>query len=208
MPTEKRVIPNAIVLKLAPTGEKFTQARILSQELGLLSVLKRNRTKANGFSIDLFDQGEAHVDHKPGEGTHNGFLTDFVTTQKRSGIGKSYPALQAASWLSGLLIANPIHEHNQDETFVLAHRAFNSLAEGQAPIATMLKTLYVFARDEGYPVLEDWARKLPPSLSSQVTHILNTPLSDIALGKEEQQGAFSSLAHYIEFNTHIHLPAK
>lgn len=207
MPAEKLILANAIVLKLTPTGETFTQVRLLSPERGLLSVLKRNRSKANGYSVDLFDQGEAHIDFKAGESSNNGFLTEFSVSTKRNGIGKSYHALQAASWLSGLLLANPLHDDElAEETHRLAARSLDSLSDGAPPQALLLKALYVYARDEGYPVLVDWAQKLKPALSSRVTTILNTPLKDINLSKEDQQSSFASLARYVEHNTHIRLP--
>ncbi len=208
MPAEKLIIADAIVLKLTPSGETFSLVKLISAERGLLSVLKRNRSKTNAYSIDLFDQGEAQLDYKAGENGNNGFLTDFTVSKKRIGIGKSYPALQAASWLSGLLLANPLHEDELgEETFHLAARALDSLSAGAPPHAVLLKTLYVYARDEGYPMLADWAHKLNPTQHSLVTTILNTPLKDITLNKEEQQSAFASLARYVEHNTHIRLPA-
>ncbi len=208
MPAEKIIVADAIVLKLTPSGEKFTQIKLLSPDRGLLSVLKRNRVKANGYSIDLFDQGEAHLDFKAGESANHGFLTDFSVSKKRIGLGKSYPALQAASWLSGLLLANPLHEDELgEETYHLTARALDSLSDAAPPQAVLLKTLYVFARDEGYPVLADWAHNLKPALASRVTTIINTPLKEITLSKEDQQSAFASLARYVEHNTHIRLPA-
>ncbi len=207
MPAEKLIIADAIALKLTPTGEKFTQVKLLSAERGLLSVLRRNRSKANSFSLDLFDQGEAHLDFRSGENTNNGFLTEFSVSKKRAGLGKSYATLQAASWLSALLIANPLHDDELgEETFRLAERALDALNEQAPPQAVLLKTLYVYARDEGYPVLADWAAKLPTALSQNVTALLNTPLKEITLSKEDQQNAFASLSRYVEHNTHIRLP--
>ncbi|MBD5778222.1 hypothetical protein IEN85_01780 [Pelagicoccus sp. NFK12] len=207
MPAERLILAEAIVLKLTPTGEKFTQVRLLSPERGLLSVLKRNRSKANGAHIDLFDEGEAHLDFKSGENANNGFLTEFNVSKKRNGLGKSYAALQGASWLSGLLLANPMHEDElAEESFRLAARALDALSDGAPPQAVLLKTLFVFARDEGYPMVADWASKLSPALSQSVTTLLNTPLSQITLDKQEQQTAFASLSRYVEHNTHIRLP--
>lgn len=206
MPAEKLILPEATVLHLIPTGERFTQVKLISPSIGVLSLLKRNQTKTKGFAIDLFDHGEAHVDHKPGEGSNNGFLTDFCVSKKRSGLGKSYRNLQAASWLSGLLLRNPMHDEMGAEVFALSERALDALSEAAPPNATKLKMLYVFARDEGYPVLEDWVSKLSPSLTETVRIILNTPLKEIELDSETQQSAFASLAHYVQYNTHIQLP--
>lgn len=206
MPAEPLIAPNAIVLKLAPSGERFTQVRLLDPEHGALSVLRRNRSKANAFSIDLFDQGEAKIDHKPGEGAHYGFLVDFNPALKRSGIGRSYRTLQAAAWLSGLLLANPLHQENLEGAFRVAEKAFDALAAAQPPFAVMAKVLYLFARDEGYPVMEDWARQLEPGQRESVRRLLNTPLGDIELDASQQQAIFDSLATYVERHTHIHLP--
>lgn len=208
MPAEKLIIANAIVLKLTPAGEKFTQVKLLSAERGLLSVLKRNRSKPNPYSIDLFDQGEAILDFKAGENSHHGFLADFTVSKKRIDLGKSYPALKAASWLSGLLLSNPLHEDELGEgTYKLTLLALDSLCSGAPPQAVLLKTLYIYARDEGYPVIADWVHNLKPTLATQVTTIINTPLKEITLESEAQQSAFGSLARYVEHNTHIRLPS-
>lgn len=206
MPAEKRILSDAIVLKLTPTGERFTQVNLLTSQHGLFSLLKRNQNKANAFSIDLFDQGEAHIDNKPGENANQGFLNDFHVSKKRSGLGKNYRLLQAASWMSGLLLANPIHEETTEDLLRLAERAFDALNDGRPPQAVMLKTLYVFARDEGYPILEDWASKLSPQIASKVATLLKTPLAEIQLDEASQKSAFASLAHYVEHHTHIRLP--
>lgn len=208
MPAEPLIVPKAIALKLTPTGEKFIQVHLLSPEHGTLSVLRRSRSKANNFSIDLFDQGEARIDHKPSEGPNKGFLTDFFVSKKRNGIGKSYECLQAASWLSKLFLQNPMHDETGEELFSVAERALDALNASAAPQAVMLKALYLFARNEGYPVIQDWAHKLNPALAGNVANILNTPLSEIILDGETQQSAFASLKRYVEFNTHIHLPPK
>lgn len=207
MPAEKLIVGGAIVLKLTPTGERFTQARLLCSELGTLSVLKRNHRKQQGLAIDLFDQGEAHIDRKAGEEANHGFLTDFVVSKKRSGIGRSYRSLQAASWLSGLLLQNPMHGGTGEDLFTLAERAFDALSETTAPHAVLLKTLYLFARDEGYPVLQDWGKNLTANLSSDVAYLLKTPLQEIDRDPARQEAAFSSLAHYVAHHTHINLPA-
>ncbi|MBC2604616.1 hypothetical protein [Pelagicoccus albus] len=206
MPAEKRIVPDAICLHLAPTGERFVRVQLFAKEHGLLSVLKRKSNQKNRFSIDLFDQGEAHLDLKNGGESQSGFLNDFFLQKKRSGLGKSYTALRAASWLSGLIARNPLHEEINEDLFALLTRALDALDQGQPCYAVMLKTLYIFARDEGYPILEDWSKRLSPDLYANVSKILNSPLAQINLDEDQQQSAYDSLARYIEAHTHIHLP--
>ena len=97
-------------------------------------------------------------------------------------------------------------EDEQGEAnYRLVLRALDSLSDGAPPFAVMLKALYLFAREEGYPVLEDWARNLRPEQAEKVAAILNTPLADMTVAKEDQELAFSSLARYVEHNTHIYI---
>lgn len=206
MPAKKVILSEAVILKLTRSGERHTQVDLISPDHGLFRVLKRNSKKANTYAIDLFDQGEAHIDHKTGEHANRGFLTEFVVSRKRSGIGKSYRSLQAASWLSGLLLRNPLHDDTSEDLFLLAVRAFDALDDGRPAHAVMLKTLFVFARDEGYPLIEDWANKLPLEIANAVAYLLKTPLADLEHEPRIQETAYQSLALYIEHHTHIQLP--
>lgn len=208
MPAERLTLADSIVLKLSPSGERFTRVQLLNREHGLVSLLKRIKSKQPSLGFDLFDQGEAIADLKPGEHSHFGFLVEFIVSKKRDELGLNYEKLKAAAWISGLFLANPLHAENSEDTFILAQRALDSLCTNQQPFATQLKTLYVFARDEGYPVLEDWVRNLSQSLSPVVHGMLNLPLSQITFPTEVQATALESLTHFIEFKTHIHLPRQ
>lgn len=208
MPAKTLILPQAIVLKLAPSGENYTQVQLLTPEHGTLSTLKRNQSKASPSSIDLFDQGEAQLDHKPSDGSHQGFLNGFSVSKKRIQLGQSYPALKAASWISNLFLQNPLHQEEDAETFQLAEKALDALARNSSPQAVLLKTLYLLARHEGYPVKEDWARKLEPILARNVATLINTPLHKIRLDLQSQQAAFSALARYIEHHTYLKVPSS
>lgn len=206
MPAERLTLADSIILKLSPSGERFTRVQLVNREHGLVSLLKRINSKRQSHGFDLFDQGEVTVDHKPSESSNFGFLLDFNVSKKRSEIGKRYERLKAAAWISGLLLANPLHAENSEDTFILAERALDSLCTQDHPFATLLKTLYVFARDEGYPVLEDWVRNLSQPVSTVVHEMLNRPLSEIDSPTQIQANAFESLTHFIELKTHIHVP--
>lgn len=206
MQAERRILADAIVLKLTPSGERFTQVHVLDREHGLLSLIKRNNAKKASPGIDLFDQGEVIADHKGGESSHYGFWVDFNLSLKHSAIGERYERLKAAAWLSGLILLNPMHAENCDDTFTLLAKALNALCQGLHPQAILLKSLYVFARDEGYPVLEDWIQGLDQRLAPHVANIINSPLAQLDTPKDLQKSAFDSLAFYVEHNTHVRLP--
>ncbi len=203
MAGRKVLVREAIVLKIAPTGETYLQIRLLSPDFGLLSLLQRRSSKKQVPTLDLFDQGEAAADLKPDE--QNGFLNDFTLERRRSGIGRSYSILQAAARLSSFLAANPVHQENMASTFTLAEKALDALDAGLPTEPILFKTFFVYCRDEGYPVVEEWARQLPSSLAIEVRRILKSPLAELDANPESQSRALASLSRYIEQSTQIRL---
>ncbi|MDQ8203629.1 hypothetical protein [Pelagicoccus sp. SDUM812003] len=201
MPNQAVIVPDAIVLKITPSGEKYLRAQLLCPDLGALSAMMRKPGKSTRFSIDLFDQGEAKLDLKPGKQT--GFLTDFSHAKKRQGIGRSYSSLEAASQLSNFLLSNPIHDDNALSTFRLAEKAYDALDRNLPGEAILLKTFFVFSRDEGYPLLEEWASQLDAPTRRSVREILNTPLGELSMEKSHQSSALQSLRLYLERQTHV-----
>ena len=73
------------------------------------------------------------------------------------------------------------------------------------PLSTYLKCLYVYCRQEGYPVKEEWAECLPPLEKAFIVRILNSPLSELSEEEESLKQAIDSLEHYIRYHTHIRL---
>lgn len=193
----------AIVLKLSPSGERFLQADLLCRSAGSLRGLYRKSTGKSRLHLDLFDQGEAQLELKPNE--QFGFLKDFQTQRQRLGIGANYSCLEAASYLSNFIVGNPIHEMNAQSTFELCSRALDAFTEGKNPKAILLKTLYVYCRDEGYPMREEWIPALDTSLRSMVVAILNQPTKAIDASESEQTQALSALVEYLTRSTHVRL---
>ena len=203
MPQAAPVIVSALVLKTQPSGEKYVQAALLGKERGLIRCMIRKRSKPPHLLVDLFDQGEAAIDLKP-EGS-SGFLKDFHIERKRAGIGRDYRRLQAASRLSNFVLANPIHEENVALIFALVEKALDSLEQGMPTAAVLLKTFYVYSRDEGYPMAEDWARRLPSDLASIVANVLNTPLAQLEVDAASQERALEALVAYLRHETHVYV---
>lgn len=197
-----QILSDVLVLKIQDSGERFQRIHLLCPERGILSLMKRRAGKTP-LACDLFDQGEATVDLKSDNAS--GFLNQFLPTQKRTAIGSSYQRLKTASWLSNFFLANPIHEENLDSNYQLALRSLDAIDAGHPCDAVLLKTLFVYSRDEGYPLHEDWAASLHPSLRQSVPQILNTPLASLQMSDHDQHAALEALIHYIRHHTHISL---
>ncbi len=196
------VATRAIILKVHLSGDAFQQIQILSPEIGVVRCMRRMpQGKRPETQIDIFDEADIHVELKENE--YSGFLKGFELTFKRIGIGSSYETLAAASRLSRLLLENPILEESFQAMFNLTQKALDALNDGKPPHATLLKTLFLYCRNEGYPVAEEWAQKLNPSMQEQVASILNTPLLKMKKSEQDQSLAIESLANYLRAYTDI-----
>ena len=71
-----------------------------------------------------------------------------------------------------------MHEDSREQVAALLRQAFASFAAGARPDLVWFKSLYCFARDEGYPVKQQWFPTLSPADREQVATLLNQPLAD------------------------------
>jgi hypothetical protein len=60
----------------------------------------------------------------------------------------------------------------------LLRGAFAAFASGVRPEIVYLKSVYRFARDEGYPLKQQWFPTLPPADRASVATLLNKPLAE------------------------------
>ncbi len=204
MPSAPSIAADAVVLKLLASGESFVRVSALTLQNGLVHLLVRRRSKPPLLLVDLYDSGQAQIELKP-DAAGNGFLKDFELRRRRIGIARSYAALEAAARLSAFFLANPVHCDNELSVFHLAEKALDALERARSPEATLLKTFYTYSRDEGYPVSEDWARKLAPATRALVVRLLKTPLAEIEPDRASHAAALDSLVSYIERETHIRI---
>lgn len=197
------VIAPALVLSLAPSGERFVQIKALSPGQGLTTVLQRISAKNVDSKLDLYDLAELVVTLK--ERDDFGFLKQSSSLAKHPGLGRSYARLRSAAEISALITKNPIHEENAEPLFHTALKALRALEAGACPESVIVKTLYLYCRDEGIPVLEDWQQSLTPEQKEKARHIIHTPLAELATSPLDAQEILGSLKLYIEHETPIRL---
>lgn len=203
MPTPE-IATHAIALGHEPRGETYIAYRLLSSERGALTGLVRRSSKANAQpNIDLFDEGEFRIEIKPG--SFSGFIKDAQIQRKRPLLARNYEAFEAAARLAKIILANPAHDENLIEIFELLNKGLDAWETRSNPHATYLKCLYLYCRQEGYPIKEEWAKRLPPAEKSFVAQALNRPLHELAPEAEPLKSAINSLEHYIRHHTHIRL---
>src|SRR5262249_227979 len=139
-----------------PPAEAFQSFVVFSAEQGILTVLQRvaKKSAATTIALDLFDEAALQL-----ESTNQGrtwFVKETRLLHRPAGIGRSYEALRLASEFTALLARNPVHEESRISVATLLRTALAAFATGQRPDAVFFKSLYCFARDEGYPVKQEW----------------------------------------------------
>jgi hypothetical protein len=179
---------DAFVLLKRPPADAFQSIEVFSAEHGSLFVLQRlpklsaGRTapsKTSGtVALDLFDEAALLL-----ESSNQGrtwFVKEARLLVRRAGIGRSYEALRLASAFASLIARNPVDEGSRESVAGLLRTAFDAFGSDARPDIVYFKSLYRFARDEGYPLKQEWFPTLPAADRAEVATLLNRPLADQA----------------------------
>lgn len=197
-----------LVLRKEPSGESFLKLHLLGPELGCQLCLKRVATKNRSTKAapDLFDTAEVRLDTSK-YGTAQ-FVAEYEVIRRRSEIGLNYRALQLASSLSKLLIANGGHMADLPALYQLAERSMDAFAERLEPSVVFLKGLFLLLKDEGYPVRESWWPDLPGQVRQHTRELLRQP-SPASLPPEVRnscEAATQNLLHWLRRETDLTMP--
>lgn len=169
----------AFVLLKRPPAENFQSYSAFSPEHGPLLVFQRvakKNTTATVVTLDLFDEVSLFLESS-NQG-HTWFVKEARLVTRHATLGRGYETLVAASALAALVARNTVPEESRRAVATLLRTAFASLAAGARPDIVYLKSLYCFARDEGYPVKEQWFPLLSAADRAAVAPLLNRPLAE------------------------------
>lgn len=197
----------ALVLAKPPPAESFQSHHLFSDTEGLVRVLRRvpRKPTADHLPLDLFDEASFQL-----EGARDGgglwFVKEVRLLHRASGLGRSYAALAAASRLATLVTRNPVPADSREAVYRLLQTAFAALATGGRADVVEFKGTYCLARDEGYPLKQQWFPTLPASDRRLVTTLLNRPLEEQTLAEAEVGRLQRRLDDYLRTETDI-LPA-
>ena len=173
---------DAFVLLKRPPSDSFQGFNVFSDEHGALLVHQRlpkrtaGKTGSTTVALDLFDEVSLRL-----ESSNQGqtwFVQETRLITRHANLGRSYETLRHASALAALVARNPVHEDGRQQVAALLRQAFASFAAGARPDFVWFKSLYCFARDEGYPVKQQWFPTLPVADREAVATLLNRPLAE------------------------------
>jgi hypothetical protein len=167
----------AIVLEKRPAAaDGWENYRLFTPESGLLSALRRQTKKiaAADVALDLFDDAEIGL-----ESANQGrswFIREARIRMRHADIGRSYEALLAASAFTRLIAHNPVGPESRLAVMTLLREALAAFATRLRPEIVLLKSVYRFARDEGYPVRQEWLASIPEAERPAVLDLLTQPV--------------------------------
>ncbi len=171
---------DAFVLLKRPPSDAFQGFHVFSGEHGALVVHQRISRKAAATApvLDLFDEVSLRL-----ESSNQGqtwFVLEARLLTRHPDLGRSYETLRHASALATLVARNPVHEDTRASVAALLRQALAAFAAGARPDVVWFKSLYAFARDEGYPVRQEWLPSLADAARAEAERLLFTPLKDLA----------------------------
>jgi hypothetical protein len=88
----------------------------------------------------------------------------------------------------------------------LLHTAMEALSSKPHPETTLLKAYFLFAKHEGYPVMQQWLTTLPKQTREEVSRILQSPVEACGVDTSIVDGYIRSLESYFLQSTDLILP--
>jgi len=193
------------VLEKSHRTERFLPLVLFSPEQGLLRCYQRISLRNPGPAIDLFDELSATLTSSNQGNTW--FFKEMHIDHRYPGIGLRFEALAEASAFASLIVRNPVHEEGRIGICRLLQEALNALGTGAPPAIVGLKALYAFARNEGYPVKEEWLAGLRGSDKEHATALIHTPLNAIAGAHADHSARIlTRLRRYLKESTELTIP--
>jgi len=193
---------DALVLLKQPPADNFQGFTVFSVEQGVLPVLQRlSRKNPSAGALDLFDEAGLLL-----ESSNQGrtwFLREARLLVRHEGMGRNYDAVRFASALALLAARNPVLEESRPAVAALLRSAFAALASGPRPEVVFFKSLYRFARDEGYPVKQDWLARLPSRQRAAAGDALNRPIAEQTATPDAVADFTRQLETYLRAQTEI-----
>jgi hypothetical protein len=169
---------DAFVLLKRPAADSFQSFNLFSAEHGTLLILQRvpKKSAATSVALDLFDEVSLLL-----ESSNQGqtwFVKEARLITRHAGIGRSYDALRLASALTSLIARNSVEVDSRTAVAELLRSALVAFGTDARADIVYFKSLYRFARDEGYPLKQQWFPTLPATDRSEVATLLNRPLAE------------------------------
>ena len=176
---------------------------LFAPDHGHLHAMQRLAKKSAGTQalLDLFDEAALFL-----ESSNQGrtwFVRETRLLQRPAGIGRSYAVLQEASAFARLIARNQVGPESRAHVAALLRTGLEAFGRSDRPHIVFFKCLYRFARDEGYPVKQEWFSALTAADRATVSQLINLPLDQQTAAAEAVAPLRGKLEDYLRQETEI-----
>ncbi len=195
---------DAFVLAKRPAAaDGWLTLTLFSPEHGSLLGLQRlpKRPSKSQVTLDLFD--EVSLGLESANQGRTWFVREARLIARRTDIGRSYEGLRGASAFARVIARNPVSPEDRATVAGLLRSAFEAFAGGVRPDVVHFKCLYRFARDEGYPVKQEWLPALAPADREIALALINLPLAAQTSAAADVARVQALLEEYLRTSTEI-----
>jgi len=195
------------LLRQADSGEHHVLLVLFLRGHGLRHALARRRSRPDaGQQLPgLFETADFTLEQK--DPSRPVFLRECAPLRRFPGIGRGYPFLQAAAAVARLYERNLVHMEHFGAAWDLLQKALAAVSEKPRPDLTLLKTTFLLARAEGYPVGERWLAERPAAERAALLRALHEPLATAAAGPAEVEAWTRDLFRFLARETDLLPPA-
>ncbi|MCC5805779.1 MAG: hypothetical protein JJU00_05565 [Opitutales bacterium] len=203
---ESAIRDEAVVVHRGDAGEVHWRYTFLTAGHGWVSALRRKPGKRAQRSAppDLFDHGDITVPARRSGAPL--VLDEFRPVRSHRELAKNAAAFSAAARLANLMRFNLDHSESTESAFRLLVETLDALCARPRPDAALFKAVYRLAREEGYPVREEWAAGLPPQERVAARDLLRQPLDAVQSSADTTEAVTSNLLLYLAGHCHWRLP--
>lgn len=201
---EAKIATEAILLAKNESGENGLLLTLLTPDRGILRAFKRTSARSKKAPPDLFD--EASLLLNKAKTSDLWFVDEYIVLQRRDQIGRNYRAFQYACRYAMLLSRNIFDIAESPSWIIQLRRALDAWETGKYPEIVYFKALYLFAKQQGIPVKEDWLASLKEE-GSPLRSVLRLPLADQTAAAWSVVEWIASLEDYLKKNYEVQFPA-
>ena len=191
----------ATVLNRETRGENSLYIVAFSPEHAIVQAIKKIPAKRTGTLPDIFDDISAVCDSA--SPTALKFIREFSVLKRRHEIASDYNSFAQAALITQTVLKNGRHIEDSETLSKRLRASLDSIVAGAPAEAVRLKFMYLLARDEGYPVHEDFLRRLTQKEINTFSTIIKTPSRELAALKAEASNLLEALCGWICSNTDI-----
>ena len=194
---------DAIVIDKRPPADSFQTFHAFSPLQGGFTVLQRlpKKTSASFVALDLFDTASLLM-----ESSNQGrtwFVKEVRILVRRLKIGRGYAPLMHACDLCAIIARNPVHEESRAKVTLLLSTALDAFETAARPDVVLFKALFRFARDEGYPVRQEWLAELPAAERKKTEAVLAAAADAAETPEPEIARLTRRLKDYLKGHTEV-----